>query len=101
MLGGVKTFCSGAGGLDRALVLARDPEAEAPAAVWVDLTQPDRIEIDERWYRGAGLRASVSHRVVFRGARVMGRIGPPGRAVRATLVRPRCAADGRELGGDG
>jgi alkylation response protein AidB-like acyl-CoA dehydrogenase len=78
VLGGVKTFCSGAGGLDRALVLARDPEATAPAAVWVDLTQPDRIEIDERWYRGAGLRASVSHRVVFRGARVMGRIGPPG-----------------------
>ena len=28
-LSGVKTFCSGAGGLDRALVLARDPDGAA------------------------------------------------------------------------
>src|ERR1700761_4627262 len=52
-LTGVKTFCSGAGGLDRALILARDPDAPAPAAVWIDLTDPATVAIDERWYRGA------------------------------------------------
>lgn len=77
-LSGVKTFCSGAGGVDRALVLARDPAAEPPVAVWVDLTDPGSVEIDERWYRGAGLRASVSHRVVFHRAPVLARLGPPG-----------------------
>jgi alkylation response protein AidB-like acyl-CoA dehydrogenase len=77
-LSGVKTFCSGAGGLDRALVLARDPEAKPPVAVWVDLTDSEAVEVDEHWYRGAGLRASVSHRVVFHEARVLGRLGPPG-----------------------
>jgi alkylation response protein AidB-like acyl-CoA dehydrogenase len=89
VLRGVKTFCSGAGGLDRALVLARDSGAAAPIAAWVDLTQPGAIEIDEHWYRGAGLRASVSHRVVFHGAPVLGRLGPPG----ALLAQPWFARD--------
>lgn len=77
-LRGVKTFCSGAGGLDRALVIAKDPADPRPAAVWVDLTDRDRVEIDERWYRGAGLRASASHRVVFHDAPVIARFGGPG-----------------------
>jgi alkylation response protein AidB-like acyl-CoA dehydrogenase len=77
-LSGVKTFCSGAGGLDRALVLARDPDARLPVAVWIDLTDPDTVTVDERWYRASGLRASVSHRVVFDRARVLARFGPPG-----------------------
>ena len=78
-LSGVKTFCSGAGGLHRALVLARDPDiAGPPVSVWVDLTDPATVEIDETWYRASGLRASVSHRVVFRGAPVLARFGPPG-----------------------
>ena len=34
VLRGVKTFCSGAGGLDRALVLARDPDGGPPPVVW-------------------------------------------------------------------
>jgi hypothetical protein len=78
VLSGVKTFCSGAGGLDRALVLARDPGAPAPAAVWVDLTDPATVAVDEAWYRGAGMRASVSHRVIFDGAPVLARFGGPG-----------------------
>lgn len=82
LLSGVKTFCSGAGGIHRALVLARDPDASAPAAVWVDLTDPRTVLIDERWYRGSGLRASVSHRVVFDGAPVLARLGPPGALAR-------------------
>ena len=65
---GVKTFCSGAGGVERALVLIRGD------LVHVDLSEG--VEIDETWYRSAGLRASVSHRVVFDGARVLGELGP-------------------------
>lgn len=77
-LSGVKTFCSGAGGLDRALVLARDPDAQLPVAVWIDLTDPASVIVDEHWYRSSGLRASVSHRVVFRRAPVLAQFGPPG-----------------------
>jgi alkylation response protein AidB-like acyl-CoA dehydrogenase len=77
-LSGVKTFCSGAGGLDRALVLARDPDARLPVAVWIDLTDAESVTVDERWYRASGLRASVSHRVVFDRAPVLARFGPPG-----------------------
>ncbi len=77
-LTGVKTFCSGAGGVDRALVLARDPDADAPVAVWVDVTDADAVEVDVDWYRGSGLRASVSHRVVFHEVPVVARLGPPG-----------------------
>jgi alkylation response protein AidB-like acyl-CoA dehydrogenase len=78
VLRGVKTFCSGAGGLHRALVLARDPEGGPPLAVWIDLTDQRRIEIDETWYRSRGLRASVSHRVVFHDAPIIARFGGPG-----------------------
>ena len=77
-LSGVKTFCSGAGGLDRALVLARDPDAPAPVAVWIDLTDADSVTVDGHWYRASGLRASVSHRVLFDRAPVLAQFGPPG-----------------------
>jgi hypothetical protein len=78
VLRGVKTFCSGAGGLDRALVLARNLEPGPPVALWIDLNDPDRVEVDERWFRASGLRASVSHRVVFHDAPVLARFGGPG-----------------------
>jgi alkylation response protein AidB-like acyl-CoA dehydrogenase len=78
VLSGVKTFCSGAGGLDRALVLARDPDAQLPVTVWVDLTVSGTVRVDELWYRSAGLRASVSHRVVLNRAPVLARVGAPG-----------------------
>ena len=78
VLTGVKTFCSGAGGLDRALILARDPDAPAPVAVWIDLTDAATVAVDEQWFRGAGMRASVSHRVVFDGTPVLARFGGPG-----------------------
>jgi len=77
VLRGVKTFCSGAGGLDRALILARQPAEGPPLAVWVDLTD-SRVEVDPSWYRSYGLRASVSHRVVFHDAPVIARFGRPG-----------------------
>ncbi len=65
---GVKTFCSGAGGLDRVLVLIGGD------LVHVDLCEG--VEVDDAWYHSAGLRASVSHRVVFSGAPVLGNLGP-------------------------
>jgi len=69
-LHGAKTFCSGAGGLQRAIVLAGDRLA------YVDLSRG--VEVDEGWFAGAGMRASVSHRVVFDGAPVLAVLGPPG-----------------------
>lgn len=78
VLRGVKTFCSGAGGLHRALVLARASSGGPPLSVWIDLTDSRRIEVDPSWYRAHGLRASVSHRVVFHDAPVLARFGGPG-----------------------
>ena len=77
VLRGVKTFCSGAGGLQRALVLGRDPEGGPPISVWIDIADQSRVEIDQRWYRARGLVASVSHRVVFHDAPVIARVGAP------------------------
>ncbi len=78
VLRGVKTFCSGAGGLDRALILARQPGEGPPLAVWIDLTDERRVQVDPTWFRSHGLRASVSHRVVFHDAPVLATFGPPG-----------------------
>jgi hypothetical protein len=98
-LRGVKTFCSGAGGVHRALVLARPPIADAeghapnrmpapagakearptgPISVWVDTSDAERVEVDPGWYRSSGLRASVSHRVIFHDAPVLAHLGEPG-----------------------
>jgi hypothetical protein len=77
VLNGVKTFCSGAGGLDRALILARAGSGP-PVAVWIDLNDEAHVQIDRSWYAGSGLRASESHRVVFDDAPVIARFGPPG-----------------------
>jgi alkylation response protein AidB-like acyl-CoA dehydrogenase len=78
VLSGVKIFCSGAGGLDRALVLAHDPAGEKPSAVWIDVTDPGAVRVDESWYRSSGLRASASHRVIFDRAPILARFGAPG-----------------------
>ena len=72
----MKVFCSGAGGLDRALVLVRGDEPGPPLLAYVDLAEG--VEVDLAWYRGAGMRASESHRVVFSGARVVAVLGEPG-----------------------
>jgi alkylation response protein AidB-like acyl-CoA dehydrogenase len=88
VLRGVKTFCSGAGGLDRALVLAREDSGGPPVSAWVDLTD-GRVEVDPTWYRSHGLRASVSHRVVFHDAPVLAELGEPG----AIAAQPWFARD--------
>ena len=73
---GAKVFCSGAGGLDAALVLVRGDEPGPPLLAYVDLT--DDVEVDRDWYRAAGMRSSESHRVVFHGAAVLAVLGEPG-----------------------
>ena len=77
-LEGVKTFCSGAGGLDGALVVARDGEARRVA--YVDLSAG--VEIDRSWFAAAGMRASESHLVRFHGARVHALLGGPDELLR-------------------
>ncbi len=79
LLHGVKTYCSGAGGVRRALVVARD-EAQERRLAYVDLD--DGVSVDRTWYRGEGLRASESHRVVFDGATVLALLGGPGEMLR-------------------
>jgi alkylation response protein AidB-like acyl-CoA dehydrogenase len=89
-LWGTKTFCSGAGGLHRALVLARTDDAGAPpVAAWVDLTATETVDVDRTWFRGSGMRSSASHRVTFSGTPVIAVLGPPG----ALLAQPWFARD--------
>jgi len=87
VLKGVKTFCSGATGLDRALVTVRDPDGapRPPLLAYVDLNSGG-IEVDRSWFRGLGMRASESPRVVFQGARVLAILGEPGELVREPYV---------------
>src|ERR671912_1666224 len=79
-LSGVKTFCSGATGLDRALVLARGPAKGPPILAYVDLAEG--VKVDTMWFRAAGMRASESHRVVFEGTPVLAVLGEPGELLR-------------------
>lgn len=72
VLRGVKTFCSGAGGVQRALVVARD-ERGARRLAYVDTT--GSLEIDRGWYRASGLRSSESHRVEFHDTPVLAVLG--------------------------
>lgn len=74
-LRGAKTFCSGAGGVDAALVLVGSDDGTPPRLALVESVQ---LEIDRGWYRASGLRASESHRVVFRDSPVLGLLGEPG-----------------------
>lgn len=77
---GVKTFCSGASGLNRALVLVRGPGKGPPLVAYVDLSEG--VEIDRSWYRSSGMRSSESHRVVFHNTPVLAILGEPGELLR-------------------
>ena len=72
VLRGTKVFCSGAGGVHRALVVARDSDGERRLA-YVDATAG--LQIDRAWYRASGLRASESHRVLFTDTPVLALLG--------------------------
>ena len=97
VLRGVKTFCSGAGGLDRALILARQAKGGPPLAVWIDLTD-DRV-------RGRRHLVPVPRpaRVGFTSRRVPRRAGArpvrrAGVAGRAAVVLPRRDSAPRRAG---
>ena len=77
---GVKTFCSGATGLDRALVLVRGPEKGPPLIAYVALSEG--VKIDRTWYKASGMRSSESHRVVFHKTPVLAILGEPGELLR-------------------
>jgi alkylation response protein AidB-like acyl-CoA dehydrogenase len=79
VLRGVKTFCSGAGGVQRALVIARDEHDERRIA-YVDTARG--VVVDRSWYRASGLRASESHRVEFRDAPLLALLGGPDEIMR-------------------
>jgi alkylation response protein AidB-like acyl-CoA dehydrogenase len=77
VLRGVKTFCSGAGGVQRALVIATDPESDgARRLVYLDVSS--HVSIDRGWYRASGLRSSESHRVEFHDTPILALLGDPG-----------------------
>jgi alkylation response protein AidB-like acyl-CoA dehydrogenase len=95
VLRGAKTFCSGAGGVMRALVVVReDSESTPPVAkdgrrlVYVDTSEG--VLIDRGWYRASGLRASESHRVEFTDAPVLALLGTENELLR----QPWFARDG-------
>jgi alkylation response protein AidB-like acyl-CoA dehydrogenase len=75
VLRGVKTFCSGAGGVQRALVIASDQDGSR-RLVYLDTTS--RVSVDRGWYRASGLRSSESHRVEFHDTPVLALLGAPG-----------------------
>lgn len=75
-LNGVKVFCSGAGGVDAALVMVR---GETPGPPHLCLVEMDETaEVDRTWFAAGGLRASESHRVVFDRTPVRALIGERG-----------------------
>jgi alkylation response protein AidB-like acyl-CoA dehydrogenase len=74
-LRGVKTFCSGAGGVQRALVVAADEQRQRRLAY---LDTSEAIMIDRGWYRASGLRSSESHRVEFHDTPVVALLGEVG-----------------------
>ena len=74
-LRGIKTFCSGAAGVQRALVIAAHQDGSR-RLVYLDMTS--RASIDRGWYRASGLRSSESHRVEFHDTPVLALLGGPG-----------------------
>jgi hypothetical protein len=80
VLRGLKTFCSGAGGVDAAMVMVGNDDGKPPALVLLDCGA--EVEVDRSWYRAAGLRASESHRVFFDDAPVTAVLGDPGELAR-------------------
>lgn len=79
MLRGVKTFCSGAGGVGRALVVAGD-ERGARRLAYLD--PRSGVRIDRSWYRASGLRSSESHRVEFHDTPIIAILGGEGELLR-------------------
>ena len=80
-LEGAKTFCSGAGGVDAALIAARPLSGDGPPQLCL-VEIDETVIVDRTWFRGSGLRASESHRVQFDSTPVVALLGGPGELVR-------------------
>ena len=92
---GVKVFCSGAGGLDRALVIAARRRRRRRAR----LRRPrGRRGRPRRGTARGGMRASESHRVLFHGAPVLAAARRAGRARPRAVVLARRDPHRRRLG---
>ncbi|MEN0012315.1 MAG: hypothetical protein AAGC46_03055 [Solirubrobacteraceae bacterium] len=79
---GVKTFCSGAGHLDLAIVLVRRTQDGSPILpVLIELRDTAAAQVDRTWFRGTVLQESHSHRVVFDRAPVVAVLGTEGTLV--------------------
>lgn len=74
-LHGTVRFCSGAGLLDRALVVADPPTDGPPALVDVSVTE---ARADPDSWRAAAMAGSVTLAVTFEGVAVDATVGPPG-----------------------
>lgn len=83
LLQGTKTFCSGAGGVQRALVIARD-ETGARCLAYVDTRC--NLEIDREWYRASGMRSSESHLVHFHDTPVLAILGESDELMREPYI---------------
>lgn len=76
---GVKTFCSGAGHVDLAIVLVRrKPDGPPILPVLIDVRDPERAQVDTAWFSSPVLPESHSHRVVFDAAPVLAVLGSEG-----------------------
>ncbi len=83
LLQGTKTFCSGAGGVHRALVVASDWDG-ARRLAYVDAL--NGLEIDRGWYRGSGLRSSESHLIHFHDTPVLALLGEGAELMREPYI---------------
>lgn len=76
---GAKTFCSGAGHVDFAIVLVRRRDGAPPTLpVVIDARDPECVQIDRGWFASPALAESHSHRVVFDRAPVVATLGEEG-----------------------
>jgi alkylation response protein AidB-like acyl-CoA dehydrogenase len=83
LLQGTKTFCSGAGGVQRALVVARDEQGVRRLAY---VNARVGLEIDRDWYRGSGLRCSESHLVHFHDTPILALFGDADELLREPYI---------------
>ena len=98
-LRGAKTYCSGAGGVEAALVMVGSDDGAAPSLVLVECGEA--VRVDRGWYRAAGLRASESHLVVFEDAPVTAVLGGPGELARDPWFSRDAMRTAAVLGGHG
>ncbi len=84
---GDKVFCSGAGGVTRALINGRPPRAKGDWQLALVPLDETAVTVEPGWWQAEGMRASVSGRADFTGVTLGpgALIGGPGDCVREPL----------------